>query len=529
MFVRLSPVLLVSGTLTLMAGFAPAQEEGIRSIWFFDGSQGVIEYKTDLTEIHDYDQDGVDDILIGQWESVVAGGGAKFSVLSGATGQSLYSELAPPADRFGEFARGVGAIGDQNGDSIDDFLIGVPGGNGGLGRVEVRSGTDSSILATFVGSQAGQRIGFRVAGVGDIDGDGQDDFAYLGGGTWVQSGATGNTLQRFPSGTFARADDLNFDGHADLLIGFQDHGQGGSVVAFSGASGKRLWHYESDQIQERLGKSVLSVRDLNGDGVREVLVGAPSFDQDRGRALVLDGSTGQLLKTHEGAYSKDRFGFSLADSGDMNGDGHPDYAVGANHRRAGWSDAYVALIDGKTHSLIARIDGNRTGNFASDLVAPGDLDGDGQDDLVVASLNWGYAQAFRYNRILEASRDGIASGIGEQTELRINFGPAESNRHYAVLASRAGLGPTTINGFEIPLSDDDLFRALVSGYPLPGATNVYGVLDSHGRAQAQIVGSPHLAPFVGGQVHLCAISFDRFGAGFVGRDTSTPLSLTILP
>lgn len=529
MFVRLSRASLVGSALILAAGFAHAQEEGVRSLWFFDGSFGVIEYETDLSEIHDYDQDGVRDLLIGQWEAVFAGGGAKFTILSGASGQILYTELAPTGDKFNDFARGIGAIGDQNGDSVDDFLIGTPGGNGGLGRIEVRSGADASVLSSFVGSQVGQRIGYRVAGVGDIDGDGHDDLAYLGGGTWVQSGATGATLHRFPSGTFARVDDLNFDGFADLVIGDQNDGQGGAVVAFSGASGKRLWHYESDQVDERLGKSVIGVRDLNGDGVREVLVGAPYFDGDRGRALLLDGSTGQLLQVHEGAHAKDRFGDSLADSGDLNGDGHADYAIGANHRRAGWSDAYVALVDGTTHERLALIRGSKSGNFASDLAAPGDLDGDGQDDLVVSSPTWGHASAFGYNRVLEASRDGLASGLGEQTDLRINFGPAEASRHYAILASRSGLGPTRINGFEIPLSDDEVFQATLSGLPLPGAVDVYGRLDAHGRARGQIVGSPSLAQHAGAQVHLCAISFDRFGAGFVGRATSTPLTLSILP
>lgn len=513
----------------LIAGLnsaASAQDAGVRSLWFFDGSIDPIKYETDLTEIHDFDHDGVRDILIGQWENY-GGSKPKFAILSGASGMILYSELA--LERFAQFGRGVGGIGDQNGDQIDDFLIGVPGGNSGLGRVELRSGADASMLATFLGSVAGQEIGRRVAGVGDVDGDGRDDFAYAGGGTFVQSGATGATLHRFPSGTFTRIDDLNGDGYADLVIGYPSESMGGALVAFSGASGNRIWHYESDQPNESLGISVIGVGDINGDGASEVLAGASEFDAQRGRALLFDGATGKLLQAHYGRFPKDRFGYSLANPGDLNGDGKRDYVIGAHRRRSLNLDAYVALVDGSTHSLLALIRGNNKGNFASDIVAPGDIDGDGQSDIVVVARNWGHATAYGYNRVLEADRNGLASKAGEQTELRINFGPSESKRHYAILASRTGLGPTTINGFEVPLSDDELLRAMASGRNVPGSTSMRGLLDASGRAQAKIAGTPFLASFAGRQVHLCAISFDRFGAGFAGRDTSTPLTLTVLP
>ena len=88
------------------------------------------------------------------------------------------------------------SLGDINGDGYADFGVGVPGDN--LGGTALGAGsfsiylghpTDdrpgaSSILRTF-GTQADMQLGASIAGVGDVNGDGLDDFVVGAPGTTV--------------------------------------------------------------------------------------------------------------------------------------------------------------------------------------------------------------------------------------------------------------------------------------------------------------------------------------------------------
>jgi hypothetical protein len=80
---------------------------------------------------------------------------------------------------------------------------------------------------------------------------------------------------------------------------------------------------------------VTGVGDVNGDNTADVLVGAADADVDdeegAGRAYLLSGSDGSLLRTYESPRPESgaEFGGSVATLGDADGDGTPDLAVGA--------------------------------------------------------------------------------------------------------------------------------------------------------------------------------------------------------
>jgi hypothetical protein len=123
--------------------------------------------------------------------------------------------------------------------------------------------------------------------------------------------------------------------------------------------------------------------DINGDGIDDYLVGAPSFDSaiySIGRAYVYSGFDGSVIRTHDGRWSG-MMGWSVAMMGDINGDGHADYAIG--EPRAYRTHIYSGL-DGSQLYLVA---GERIGDwFARDISGESDFNGDGINDLVVGAF-----------------------------------------------------------------------------------------------------------------------------------------------
>jgi hypothetical protein len=91
--------------------------------------------------------------------------------------------------------------------------------------------------------------------------------------------------------------------------------------------------------------------------------------------------------------------------GDVNGDGHDDYAVGAPHFPFlhPFVDAFVRVYSGVDGQVIYQIDGGMDTDFGFDVASAGDLDFDGVQDLVV-------------------SRPGVFYDSGSTGELRVYSG-----------------------------------------------------------------------------------------------------------
>lgn len=133
------------------------------------------------------------------------------------------------------------------------------------------------------------------------------------------------------------------------------------------------------------GKSLALVGDLDADKCSEIAVGSPSDGEGRrGKVFLFSGKTGKLLRELAGDTTDGAFGSDVAGVGDQDGDGIPDFAVGAPLVRVEGAEGRVVVYSGKDgrplRTLSALADEHA---FGSDLVSIGDLNGDKKEELLV--------------------------------------------------------------------------------------------------------------------------------------------------
>jgi hypothetical protein len=164
--------------------------------------------------------------------------------------------------------------------------------------------------------------------------------------------------------------DTNGDGTADLLIGApREEAEGerraGRAYLFGGARGWLLQTLKSPNAENdgRFGRAISGVRDANGDGTADLLIGAPEEsavgEGESGRAYLFSGATGEVLQALNSPNAEDdgHFGKAVAGAGDANGDGTADLLIGApeeevrGEREAG--QAY-RVPTGNVEAILAR-------------------------------------------------------------------------------------------------------------------------------------------------------------------------------
>ena len=257
-------------------------------------------------------------------------------------------------------------------------------------------------------------------------------LATLDGSTGFRLDGVGNDDQSGKS--VSGAGDINGDGIDDLIIGapYTDPvccQSGSSYVVFGqtapfaitvslstldGSNGFRLDGVNND---ERSGESVSGAGDINGDGIDDLIIGAPRADPvsaNEGSSYVLFGQTAPFASSVslstlngsngfrlDGVNSLDQSGDSVSGAGDINGDGIDDLIIGAH-----FADP-VSSLEGSSYVVFGkvlpfassitlpfansnvgfRLDGVASGDRSGTSVSgAGDINGDGIDDLIIGAF-----------------------------------------------------------------------------------------------------------------------------------------------
>jgi hypothetical protein len=265
--------------------------------------------------------------------------------------------------------------------------------------------------------------------------------------------------------------DLDDDGVQDFAIGAPDDSsskfEAGSVNIFSGATGTLLRSIPGRRATSHFGWSVANAGDVDADGVQDLVVGAP-YDSliadSAGIAYVYSGANGALLHQFQGQASYRYAGWSVAGPGDLNGDGHDDVLVGEpGPFGANVLQAKVKLYSGKDGSLIGLWQGqNPADGFGRRIAAAGDVNQDGVPDISISA------------------RDATSGAGHPNAGAVFVYSGADGSQihHLEGNYEKEGFGYSLANAGDLDADgSDDLLIGSFSSSPLPnhwnGAARVY--------------------------------------------------------
>jgi len=414
------------------------------------------------------------------------------------------------------------AVGDVNGDGKPDLMVAsycASSSNCADGSVGVLLGNGNGTFQAAVNYSSGGYEAQSVA-VADVNGDGKLDLIAANaicapsgcatGSAGVLLGNGDGTFQpamAFESGGFSAESvavaDVNGDGKPDLLVANTCIADGafecvnGSVGVLFG-NGDGTFQTAVSYGSEGTGASFIAVKDVNVDGKPDLLVAnACGNDGDYGCMI---GSVGVLLGNGNGTfraavnYASGGYETDSVAVGDVNGDGNLDLVVADQCSSSGDCNGVTAVLLGNGDGTFQPAVPYESGGYAAQSVAVADVNGDGKPDLEVANL-------CASSNCTNGGVVGVLLGNGDGTfQAAMSYGSGGQDAESAAVADLNGDGKPDLvvangNGNVGVLlgNGDGTFQTAVT-YGSGGAiASAVAVADVNGDGKPDLVVANHCA------------------------------------
>lgn len=283
---------------------------------------------------------------------------------------------APTVQADARFGTAVVTAGDLNADDVPDVAVGAPreavGEKNETGRVHLFGGSDGEHLQSLAPPEprmGNARFGTALAPLANLGS--ADSPGLVVGAPRDAVPRTGN--------------------------------RPGKAYVFTGSTAALRFALVSPQptADGRFGQAVAAPGDLTGDGIGEIVVGAPgesNSDSETGRVYVFDGTDGSPVRDLDPPDSDaGSFGKAVAGVGDVDEDGVPDLLIGAprspvqGNPNAGRAYLFSGASGDRLFSF-SHPDpdwSEKYGAFGASVASGGDLTGDGVPDLLVGASRGG--------------------------------------------------------------------------------------------------------------------------------------------
>jgi hypothetical protein len=400
---------------------------------FFEGTAGDTNFGVSIGNLGDVNGDGIDDMIIGSNWAYSHYTGKAFVVFGKEEDRPrITSDNSLPWSFKGEtmYDKGgaiVAGAGDVNGDGLNDILISAPdddephgyqsgqtylifGRTSGWGKnISLESSNASFHAQGLNAGKATEASGCSIDGVGDVNGDGYDDFVI---------GASGYSEK------------ILRQGKTYLILGKPDGWSMDTNLSQADAS------FVGRNSNEMSGSKVSGLGDVNGDGYDDFMIASPHYktylDGDlNGKVYVIFGKKDGWENDVELAFSDasfignasgDRMGYDIDGIGDINGDGFDDIALGSL-----MGDRYIVLgketgwkNDVHVHDVDIFIPGR---GYISGV---GDVNSDGYVDIVIGHMHFG-THNYQDTYLFKGGADrwsAVMSFSDADAEFKSNWGKA---------------------------------------------------------------------------------------------------------
>jgi hypothetical protein len=456
---------MISATIAFVLVAGPALgEEYQQPIGHRDGTVASENFAKSIA-LMDLNGDGIADLVAGSsfaspYGMIAAG---SVTICLSKNNVSMSETITVNGTHAGDlFGWAVANAGDLNGDGLTDLAIGAPladpNGHTDAGNVTIvfsGPGFSGSADAWINSINDGEELGYSLAAGGDINRDGMADlvvgapfanasglassgrvYVYYGGSP--MNGIADKTFSGEAAGDnfgWAVAGNVSVDGDTsmDLVVGAPAHKVGGVMTGAAYVirnvirANPAISVVNGEAVGDRLGFSVATLVDMNGDAYGDIAIGAPYNDvngTDAGKVSVLFGSSKfntnvDLAIMGQGA--NEHLGWALA-AGAFHQDGYTDLLVGApdsdlNTTSTGRAYAYFGGQTPDTHPDIILVPDVGAVYFGGSVAVGGNITGDSAPDFAVGDPQFtplGLANAGRAyvyaGLLVEIPRNPIVEG-----------------------------------------------------------------------------------------------------------------------